>query len=87
MRFLAAPKGAASEAGFVSAAVGVTIRTAGGPKTMTKFKKKLLNPFALVGQGFIAGAALFFATAPSDADAPNQAPPIQSAALPDSFGA
>jgi len=54
---------------------------------MTKFKKKLLNPFALVGQGFIAGAALFFATAPSDADAPNQAPPIQSAALPDSFGA
>ena len=52
---------------------------------MTKFKKKLLNPFALVGQGFVVGAVLFFATAPRDADAPNRAPPIQSAALPDSL--
>lgn len=27
-------------------------------------KKKLLNPFALVGQGFLAGAVLFYSTAP-----------------------
>ena len=51
-----------------------------------KFKKKLLNPFALVGQGFLAGAVLFFATAPKEVDTPNQAPPLQSAALPDSLG-
>ena len=54
---------------------------------MMKIKKKLLNPFALVGQGFLAGAVLFFATAPQESAAPNQAPPIQSAALPDTLEA
>jgi hypothetical protein len=29
---------------------------------MTMLKKKLLNPFALVLEGFAAGALLFFAT-------------------------
>ena len=52
-----------------------------------KIKNKMLNPFALVGQGFLAGAVLFFATAPRDSDAPNQSPPIQSAALPDTLEA
>lgn len=34
-----------------------------------KIKNKLLNPFALIGQGFLAGAVLFYSTAP-DAPAP-----------------
>lgn len=54
---------------------------------MMKIKKKLLNPFVLVAQGFIAGAVLFFATAPAETDAANQSPPIQAAALPDTFEA
>ena len=54
---------------------------------MMKIKKKLLNPFMLVGQGFVAGAVLFFATMPPERDSANRAPPIQAAALPDSFGA
>lgn len=29
---------------------------------MSKFWEKLQNPFVLVGQGFFAGAILFFAT-------------------------
>jgi hypothetical protein len=28
------------------------------------FKNKLLNPFVLIGQGFLAGALLFYSTAP-----------------------
>jgi hypothetical protein len=42
-------------------------------------KKKLQNPFVLVGQGFVVGAILFFATTP-----PEEAPqlPVQSAAVP-----
>ncbi len=39
-------------------------------------KKKLLNPFVLVGQGFVAGAILFYSTAP---DAPQPQP--QSAGM------
>ena len=35
---------------------------------MTKLKKKLLNPFALVLEGFAAGALLFFATMAPEAD-------------------
>lgn len=43
-------------------------------------KKKLQNPFALVAQGFIAGAILIWATAPRDADASQDAPVEQAAA-------
>ena len=42
-------------------------------------KKKLQNPFALVAQGFVAGAILFWTTAPAEADA-NQVQPIKAAA-------
>ena len=31
-----------------------------------KMKQKLQNPFALVVQGFVAGAILFYATAPNE---------------------
>ena len=44
-------------------------------------KKKLANPFALVAQGFAAGALLFFATAPSESDSSQQPPAGQSAAV------
>jgi hypothetical protein len=41
-----------------------------------KFWKKLQNPFVLVGQGFVLGGALFFATHPSSIEAatPSAAP-------------
>ncbi len=45
---------------------------------MSNWKKKLQNPFALVGQGFVVGVLLFWATAPRDAYA---APPPSSAAV------
>ena len=32
-----------------------------------KFWKRLQNPFFLIGQGFLVGAALFFATQPDPA--------------------
>jgi hypothetical protein len=41
--------------------------------------KKLQNPFALVGQGFIAGGILFFATHSSSLEA---SPTSQQAAAP-----
>jgi len=31
-----------------------------------KMKQKLQNPFALVVQGFVAGAIIFYATAPNE---------------------
>jgi len=34
---------------------------------MRNWKKKIQNPFALVGQGFVVGVLLFWATAPQDA--------------------
>ncbi len=37
-------------------------------------KKKLQNPFMLVVEGFVAGAIIFFATAPSEMNAQQQAP-------------
>lgn len=44
------------------------------------FKKKLANPFALVAQGFVAGAILFFAVGqPLQADAPQPDRPLASA--------
>jgi hypothetical protein len=47
-------------------------------KTMD-IKKKLQNPFALVAQGFVAGAILFWTTAPAEADA-NQVQGVEAAA-------
>ncbi len=44
-------------------------------------KKKLQNPFALVGQGFVAGAILFWTIAPAEADSPNGTQPVQAAAV------
>ena len=44
---------------------------------MRNWKKKLQNPFALVGQGFVVGVLLFWATAPRDA----YAAPAGSAAV------
>ncbi|HEY0447296.1 MAG TPA: hypothetical protein VGD19_12670 [Allosphingosinicella sp.] len=44
-------------------------------------KKKLQNPFALVVQGFIAGAILFWSTNPPEAEATDGARPVQAAAL------
>ncbi len=41
---------------------------------------KLLNPFALVGQGFVLGAVLFFATSHADAARPTPATPAPAAA-------
>jgi hypothetical protein len=43
-------------------------------------KQKLQNPFALVAQGFVAGAFMLWATAPSEIDAPQSPPPVESAA-------
>lgn len=43
-------------------------------------KQKLQNPFALVAQGFVAGAVMLWATAPSESDAPQSPPPVESAA-------
>ena len=45
---------------------------------MMNMKKKLQNPFVLVAQGFIAGAILFYATTPPEAD-PQLPAPVQSA--------
>jgi hypothetical protein len=42
-------------------------------------KKKLTNPFVLVAQGFAAGAIIFFATAPAEADPQQQAPTASTA--------
>ena len=36
-------------------------------------KKKLQNPFALIAEGFIGGAAIFYLAMPANADAPSQA--------------
>ncbi len=46
-------------------------------------KKKLQNPFVLMAQGFIGGAAIFYATMPATADVQPQSVPsttVQSAA-------
>jgi len=43
---------------------------------MMKVWKKLQNPFALVGQGFVLGAILFFVTQHDPSEA---APPAQTA--------
>ena len=45
-----------------------------------KFVKKLQNPFALVGQGFLVGAALFWTTHPGAA-APAPEQPIASQSI------
>ena len=50
-------------------------------------RKTLKNPFALVAQGFVAGAVLFWATMPQEQDTPQprQAQSAQSPAHPTPF--
>ena len=48
-------------------------------------KKKLLNPFVLCGQGFVAGAILFWSTHAAESDLPQppataQVPVVQQIA-------
>jgi hypothetical protein len=42
-------------------------------------KKKLTNPFVLIAQGFAAGAIIFLATAPAEADSQQQVPTANAA--------
>jgi hypothetical protein len=49
-------------------------------------KKKLLNPFALVGQGFLAGAVLFYSTTPEQPAAQPLSAGMQSTAAPQIAG-
>ena len=44
-------------------------------------KKKLTNPFLLVVQGFVAGAAIFWSTMPTEEPARQLGSSVQSAAL------
>jgi hypothetical protein len=48
--------------------------------TDMNIKKKLLNPFVLIGQGFVAGAILFYSTAPEPPAPQPTSAAIQSAA-------
>lgn len=52
-----------------------------------KIKQTLQNPFVLVAQGFVVGAALFFTTAPREAEPQPQGASLTTAALPDEIGA
>ncbi len=45
---------------------------------MLKLKQKLQNPFVLMAQGFVAGAIIFFATNPVEADPQRAGAPVQS---------
>jgi hypothetical protein len=49
---------------------------------MRNWKKKLQNPFALVGQGFVVGVLMFWVTAPQDAYAEPASSATLSAASP-----
>ena len=51
-----------------------------------KIKQALQNPFVLVAQGFIVGAAIFLATAPGD-DAGGSGERVETAALAKKIGA
>ena len=48
--------------------------------TDMNIKKKLLNPFVLIGQGFVAGAILFYSTAAEPPAPQPTSAAIQSAA-------
>ena len=45
--------------------------------TMTKWFKKLDNPFLLAAEGFLAGAVLLWATTPSEVEAQPNRPSAQ----------
>ena len=49
-------------------------------------KKKLLNPFALVGQGFLAGAVLFYSTFPEQPAPRPLSAGVQASAVPQVAG-
>lgn len=63
----------------------VTAHGLGPNGTNMKIMKALQNPFALVAQGFVAGAILFFSTTPAELDPQGAA--VQSAAIERSIGA
>ena len=50
-------------------------------------KKTLQNPFVLVGQGFVVGAILFFATTPQDHGTAPSPAAVQAGAAIESFEA
>ena len=72
-----APKGPATQ-GDGAAGSGAQGSGAGTLVTVMNIKKKLLNPFVLGAQGFIAGAILFWSTHPAE----SSAPPPASAQVP-----
>ena len=74
-----APKEPATQ-GDGAAGSGAQGSGAGTLVTVMNIKKKLLNPFVLGAQGFIAGAILFWATAPGDVDPSPRSAPTESAA-------
>ena len=43
-----------------------------------KIKQKLQNPFALIAQGFVAGAIILYASTPANVDAQPQDAAVQS---------
>ena len=43
-----------------------------------KIKQKLQNPFALIAQGFVAGAIILYATTPADVDGPAHDVPMEA---------
>lgn len=45
---------------------------------MSKLRERLKNPFALVGQGFVLGAVLFFATHPGTSEASAGPAPVEA---------
>lgn len=53
----------------------------GTANKLMNMKKKLLNPFVLVAQGFIAGAALFWSTQPAESGAVQTSSPAQTTAV------
>src|SRR3546814_15038814 len=77
-------KGARSRFTSGLGAVRQTIRICGvtegglqGRDTAMTIKHKLQNPFALLAQGFVAGALLLWLHAPSARDAPQSPPPVE----------
>jgi hypothetical protein len=43
-----------------------------------KIKQKLQNPFALIAQGFVAGAIILYATTPANVDRPGEDVPMEA---------
>jgi hypothetical protein len=52
--------------------------TASGRSKAMKIKQKLQNPFALIAEGFVAGAIMLYATTPANVDRPAQDVPMEA---------